>query len=47
MPLVIYSSFESNLDGAVSLSVLVLGFSLAVIVTVRLLTRRATEYHGD
>ena len=47
MPLAIYSSFESNLDGAVALSVLVLGFSLAVIVTVRLLTRRATEYQGD
>ena len=47
MPLAIYSLFESNLDGAVALSVLVLSFSLAVIVTVRLLTRRATEYQGD
>jgi molybdate transport system permease protein len=47
MPLAIYSAFEGNLDGAVALSVLVLGFSLAVIVTVRLLTRRATTYHGD
>ncbi len=43
MPLAIYSAFESDLDAAVALSVLVLGFSFVVILTARLLTKRAQE----
>jgi molybdate transport system permease protein len=46
MPLAIYSAFESDLDAAVALSVLTLGFAFAVILTARLLTRRATELAG-
>lgn len=44
MPLAIYSEFQSNLDAAVALSLLVLGFAFAVILTVRYLTRKAVEY---
>ena len=44
IPLAIYSEFQSNIDAAVALSVLVLGFAFAVILSVRYLTRRATEY---
>jgi molybdate transport system permease protein len=44
MPLAIYSEFQSNIDAAVALSVLVLGFAFAVILSVRYLTRRAVEY---
>jgi len=46
MPLAIFSEFQSNIDAAVALSVLVLGFAFAVILTVRHLTRRAVEYRG-
>jgi molybdate transport system permease protein len=44
IPLAIYTEFQRNLDAAVSLSLLVLGFAFAVILTVRFLTRKATEY---
>jgi molybdate transport system permease protein len=44
IPLAIYSEFQSNIDAAVALSVLVLGFAFAVILSVRYLTRRAIEY---
>jgi molybdate transport system permease protein len=44
IPLAIYSEFQSNIDAAVALSVLVLGFAFAVILTVRYLTSKATEY---
>lgn len=44
IPLAIYTEFQSNLDAAVALSLLVLGFAFTVIFTVRYLTRRATEY---
>ena len=46
IPLAIFSEFQSNIDAAVALSVLVLGFAFAVILTVRHLTRRAVEYRG-
>lgn len=44
VPLAIYAALQSNLDAAVALSVLVLGFAFTVIVAGRYLTRRATEY---
>lgn len=44
IPLAIYSEFQSNIDAAVALSVLVLGFAFAVILSVRYLSRRAVEY---
>lgn len=43
MPLAIYAAFEQDLDAAVALSVLVLGFSFVVILTARLLTGKAQE----
>jgi molybdate transport system permease protein len=43
MPLAIYGALESDFDAAVALSVLVLGFSFAVILVARLLTRKAEE----
>ena len=43
MPLAIYAAFERDLDAAVALTVLVLGFSFVVILTARLLTRKAQE----
>ena len=42
MPLAIYAAFEQDLDAAVALSVMVLGFAFAVILTARRLTRAAT-----
>lgn len=39
VPLAIYAAFQSDLDAAVALSVLVLGFAFAVIFTVRYLLR--------
>jgi molybdate transport system permease protein len=45
IPLAIYSEFQSNIDASVALSVLVLGFAFAVIISVRYLSRRAVEYH--
>ena len=44
IPLAIFSEFQSNIDAAVALSVLVLGFAFAVILTVHYLSRRAVEY---
>jgi molybdate transport system permease protein len=44
IPLAIFAELEKDFDAAVALSVLVLGFAFAVILTVRYLTRRATEY---
>lgn len=44
VPLAIYAALQSNLDAAVALSVLVLGFAFTVILAGRFLTRRATEY---
>ncbi len=46
IPLAIFAEFQTNIDAAVALSVLVLGFAFVVILTVRSLTRRATEYEG-
>jgi len=46
IPLAIYSEFQRNIDAAVALSVLVLGFAFTVILAVRHLTRRATEQRG-
>jgi molybdate transport system permease protein len=46
MPLAIFATLESDLDAAVALSVLVLGFSFVVILTARYLTRKATRYRG-
>jgi molybdate transport system permease protein len=43
IPLAIFAEFQTNIDAAVALSVLVLGFAFVVILTVRFLTRRATE----
>jgi molybdate transport system permease protein len=44
IPLAIYSTFQrGDLDAAVALSVLVLGFAFVVILTVRYLTRKASE----
>jgi len=43
IPLAIFAQFQTNIDAAVALSVLVLGFAFVVILTVRLLTGRATE----
>jgi len=42
IPLAIFAEFHSDLDAAVALSVLVLGFAFAVILAVRYLTTRAT-----
>lgn len=44
VPLAIYSEFQTNIDAAVALSVMVLGFAFVVIFTLRYLTRRATDY---
>jgi len=44
IPLAIFAEFQSNIDAAVALSVLVLGFAFVVILTFKYLTRRATEY---
>jgi molybdate transport system permease protein len=42
IPLAIFAEFQSNLDAAVVLSVLVLGFAFTIILVVRLLTARMT-----
>ncbi len=44
IPLAIFAEFQSNIDAAVALSVLALGFAFVVILTVKYLTGRATEY---
>jgi molybdate transport system permease protein len=46
IPLAIYAELQNDFDAAVALSVLVLGFAFAVILSVRYLTRKATEYEG-
>ncbi len=46
MPLAIFSALENDFDAAVALSVLVLGFAFAVILTARHLTRKASEIEG-
>ncbi|MGB3682217.1 MAG: ABC transporter permease [Rubrobacteraceae bacterium] len=46
MPLAIYSALENDFDAAVALSVMVLGFAFAVILTARYLTRKAAELAG-
>lgn len=43
IPLAIFSELERDFDAAVTLSVLVLGFAFAVILTVRYLTARAAD----
>jgi len=44
IPLAIFAEFQSDIDAAVALSVLVLGFAFVVILAVRYLTKKATEY---
>jgi molybdate transport system permease protein len=44
IPLAIFAEFQSDIDAAVALSVLVLGFAFVVILAVRYLARKATEY---
>jgi molybdate transport system permease protein len=44
IPLAIFAELNRDFDAAVALSVLVLGFSFAVIVTARYMTRKAAEY---
>ncbi len=46
IPLAIFAEFQSDIDAAVALSVLVLGFAFVVILAVRYLTRKATEYEN-
>ncbi len=46
IPLAIFSGLERDFDAAVALSVLVLGFAFAVILTARYLTRKAVEVRG-
>lgn len=46
VPLAIYGSLESNFNAAVALSVLVLGFAFTIILAVRYLTRKITEYQN-
>jgi molybdate transport system permease protein len=46
IPLAIFSELETDFDAAVALSVLVLGFAFAVILTARYLTRKAAEGRG-
>ena len=46
IPLAIFAAFEKDFDASVALSVLVLGFAFTVILTVRHLSRRATEFEG-
>ena len=46
IPLAIFAEFQSDIDAAVALSVLVLGFAFVVILSVRYLTARATEYEA-
>lgn len=46
MPLAIYGTLETDFDAAVALSVLVLGFSFAIIVAARFFARKAEERAG-
>jgi molybdate transport system permease protein len=47
LPLAIYGTLERDFDAAVALSVLVLGFSFAVILAARFFTRRAEGHAGQ
>ena len=44
IPLAIFAEFHRDLDAALALAVLVLGFAFAVILDVRYLTARATAH---
>lgn len=44
IPLAIFAEFQSNIDAAVALSVLVLGFAFVVVLTVKYLTKSAVDY---
>lgn len=44
IPLAIFAEFQSDIDAAVALSVLVLGFAFVVILAVRYMTARTTAY---
>ncbi len=46
IPLAIFAEFQTNIDAAVALSVLVLGFAFVVILTVRYLTRKAVDFEA-
>ena len=46
IPLVIFAEFQSDIDAAVALSVLVLGFAFAVILAVRYLTARIATHEA-
>ena len=46
IPLAIFAEFQSDIDAAVALSVLVLGFAFAVILTVRYLTARSATHEA-
>jgi molybdate transport system permease protein len=46
IPLAIFAEFQSDIDAAVALSVLVLGFAFVVILAVRYLTARSTGDRG-
>ncbi|MDQ4126568.1 MAG: ABC transporter permease [Actinomycetota bacterium] len=44
IPLAIFAQFQTNIDAAVALSVMVLGFAFTVIVVARLLLGKASEF---
>ena len=46
IPLAIFAEFHSDIDAAVALSVLVLGFAFAVILAVRYLTARSATHES-
>ena len=46
IPLAIFAEFQNNIDAAVALSVLVLGFAFVVILTVKYLAKRAIDYEN-
>jgi molybdate transport system permease protein len=46
IPLAIFAEFQSDIDAAVALSVLVLGFAFVVILVVRYLTTRIAEHRA-
>ena len=46
IPLAIFAEFQSDIDAAVALSVLVLGFAFVVILAVRYLTARTSEHQA-
>jgi molybdate transport system permease protein len=47
IPLAIFAEFHSDIDAAVALSVLVLGFAFAVILAVRYLTARSAAHEAQ